>query len=321
MFRVTGSAAVTAPSPLTPAQLRVAGELLLLDEERPLADLSWAPELADWIDDALEHHRPYIRAERLWIGKSTISSVLGCEAHHDVGRGDFAWSSRTARGDIVHRAVAMAAAGSEAEPRDLAWASIDQAQLDGGGSLATWLRGLPEPQRVALVAEALPGIDSFITNWPPLKATWRPVPEYPVGAEIADGKVKVTGRVDLALGSNRVGLEGGLRRRRMLIELKSGRPNSDHRSEHLLYSLLETLKTGVAPFRAATYYLDDGTWVADTISKELLVVSGRRLIEATQRIIELADGRLPTRQAGWRCGFCPLASDCEERIRADGSPS
>ena len=139
---------------------------------------------------------------------------------------------------------------------------------------------------MALVADALPGIDSFLTNWSPLKSIWRPVPEYPVGAEIADGRVKVTGRVDLALGSNRVAPEGGLRRRRMLVDL-SGWPNSDHRAEHLLYALLETLKTGVAPFRAATYYLDEGTWVADTITKELLVLAGRRLIGATQRIIEL----------------------------------
>lgn len=206
----------------------------------------------------------------------------------------------------------------EAEPRDLAWAAIDQAQLDGGRSIAAWLRDLPESHRVALVAEALPGIDGFLSNWPSLKAAWRPVPEYPVGAEIADGRVKVTGGVDLALGNNRVGPGGGLRRRRMLIELKPGRPNSDHRAEHLLYALLETLKTGVAPFRAATYYLDDGRWVADSITKELLVVAGRRLIEATQRIVELADGSEPTRLVGWRCGFCPLAYNCRERLNAEG---
>lgn len=100
----------------------------------------------------------------------------------------------------------------------------------------------------------------------------------------------------------------------MLVDLKSGRLNADHRAEHLLYALLETLKTGVAPFRAATYYLDEGTWVADTITKELLVVAGRRLIDATQRIIELGDGREPTRQAGWRCGFCPLAEDCGTKV-------
>ena len=77
------------------------------------------------------------------------------------------------------------------------------------------------------------------------------------------------------------------------------------------FALLETLKTGVAPFRAATYYLDEGMWAVDTITKELLVVVGRRLVGATQRrIIELADGLEPRRQAGWGCGFCRLGESC-----------
>lgn len=298
---------------LNPAQQRVAEELLGLGQERPLADLSWGPELADWIDDALEDHANELGSERLWVGKGTISGVLGCEANHLAEREPFAWSPHIAKGEIVHRAVALAAAGSEAEPRDLAVAAIDQAQLGGSKSIASWLRTLPDNQRVALVAEALPGIDGFLTSWPPLRAAWRPVPEYPVGAEVGDGRVKVTGRVDLALGGNRVGPDNVLRRRRMLIELKTGRPNDDHRAEHLLYALLETLKTGVAPFRSATYYLDDGAWVSDDITKELLVVAGRRLVGAVQRIIELRTGRDPTRQAGWRCGFCPLADNCPER--------
>src|SRR4051812_20001733 len=87
---------------LTPAQQRVADELLALDDERPRADLSWASDVSDWIDNALEDHRPHIRGERLWIGKSAISGVLACEAHHVAERTDFVWSSRTARGDIVH---------------------------------------------------------------------------------------------------------------------------------------------------------------------------------------------------------------------------
>ncbi len=58
-----------------------------------------------------------------------------------------------------HRAVAITAAGSEAEPRDLAWAAVEQAQREGGRSIGSWLRGLTETERLALVAEALPGID------------------------------------------------------------------------------------------------------------------------------------------------------------------
>jgi hypothetical protein len=121
---------------LTPAQQRVADELLCLTEPRPVADPSWAPELQSWIEDAVADYVPRIRERRLWISKGLISSVLGCEANHQGGQGDFAWSPRTARGDIIHRAVALTAAGSQAEPRDLAWAAIDQAKAHGSRSLS-----------------------------------------------------------------------------------------------------------------------------------------------------------------------------------------
>lgn len=105
-----------------------------------------------------------------------------------------------------------------------------------------------------------------------------------------------------------------MRCRRLLIELKTGSPNPDHRAEHLTYSLLDTLQTGLAPWRAATCYLDAGTWVTDDITLELLRVAAGRLVTAVRRLIEL-DGRPPTRQAGWRCGSCTLAEGCAERLR------
>lgn len=302
---------------LTPTQQRVTEELLSLGEERPIVDPLWGSELADWIDDALIDHSPRVGPEQLWVSKGSISSVHSCETNHVLTKGDFAWSNEVAKGVVVHHAIALAAAGSGAPPRDLAYAALDQAERAGGKSLASWIRGRSDEERVALVAEAVVGIDGFLSAFPPLKAAWHPVPEFPVGATIADGRVRVTGRVDLALGNNRPGPDNVLRRRRMFIEVKTGRPRPEHRAEHLLYALLETLRSGVAPFRAATYYTAESTWVADDITKDLLVVAGIRLIEATQRLIELGDGREPNRRAGWRCRFCPLAEDCPERIRAD----
>lgn len=230
---------------------------------------------------------------------------------------DFAWTVEIAKGTVVHHAIALAAAGSDAPPRDLAYAAVHQAKTTGGRSLGRWLSDLSGEERVALVAEAVVGIDGFLDAFPPLKAAWHPVPEYPVAATIADGKVRVTGRVDLALGSNRPDRDNVLRRRRMFIEIKTGRPRPEHRAEHLLYALLETLRSGVAPFRSATYYTAEGNWVADDITKDVLAVAGMRLIGPTQRLIELGDGREPDRQAGWRCGFCPLAPGCAERLRAE----
>lgn len=301
---------------LTPVQQRVAGDLLALGEERPVADPSWGPELAAWIDDALVEHAPLVGPRQLWVSKGSIAGVLGCETHHLATKGDFAWTTDIAKGVVIHHSIALAAAGSQAPPRDLAYAAIDQARSAGGRSLGTWLRDLSEHETAALVAEAVVGIDGFLSAFPPLKAAWHPVAEFPVAATFAGGKVRVTGRVDLALGSNRPGPDRLLRRRRMLIEVKTGRPRAQHRAEHLLYALLETIKSGVAPFRSATYYTD-GTWVADDITEEVLMVAGRRLIDATQRLIELGDGRDPTKQPGWQCTFCPLAEQCPEKAAQD----
>ncbi len=158
---------------------------------------------------------------------------------------------------------------------------------------------------------------TFVSAWPCLDPGWELIPEYPVGADLVGGRVRVAGRVDLALGANQVELGNVIRRERVLIELRSGQPTTDHRAEHLLYALLETLGTGVAPWRAATFWLDQGTFLVDTITLELLTVAARRLVHAARRLIELGNGRPPTRQAGWRCSWCPLAEHCEERLRAN----
>ncbi len=301
----------------TLTQKRVSDELLGLGQERPLVDLSWAPELADWIDDALVPHSLRVGQDQLWITKGALAGVFGCEENYVHTKNDFEWSTEVAKGIIVHHAIALSAAGSEAPPRDLAYAAVRQAQSAGGRSLGAWLTGLSDEERVALVAEAVVGIDGFLSAFPALKASWNPVAEFPVAATIADGKVRVSGRVDLSLGSARTGGGSTLRRRRLFIEVKTGRPRAEHRAEHLLYALLETLRSGVAPFRAATFYTATQSWIADDITKELLVVVGRRLIEGTQRLVELGDGREPARHPGWRCGFCPLADTCPERIEAD----
>lgn len=296
-----------------PAQQRVADELLGIGQPRPIANLAWAIDVAESIDAALEGVVSHTADRPLWIGKGTVSGVLACEAGY-VAREAFEWSTKTARGEIIHRAIAMTAAGSASEPRDLAWAAVEQAQREGGRSIGSWLRGLTETERLALVIEALPGIDGFLTSWPPLLAAWHPVPEYPLGATLAGGRVKTSGRVDLALGNPRMDSDGFLRRRKVLIELKSGRPNLDHRAEHLFYGLLECLKSGIAPFRVATYYLDDNSWILDEITEELLRVAADRLVAAVRRLVELGEGRTPRTQVGWRCGFCTLVETCPQRL-------
>jgi len=276
-------------------------------------------ELAQWVDEALRRHAGHIQGERLFLGKAAIAGLLGCEARHLGPREDFRWSPRAARGEIVHRAVALALAGNKAESQGLVGAALDQAMATGTGGLSRWFSEQPETARAVVVTEAIPVVDAFVAAWPPIKPAWGLITEYPVMADLVGGRIRVAGRVDLVLGANRVGHDAVLRRKRVFIELKTGKPNPGHRADHLLYALLETLRTGVAPWRAATYWLDEGTLLVDTITMDLLVVAARRLIDAVERQIELSAGRPPTRQPGWRCDYCALAQDCDKRLGPEDS--
>jgi len=303
---------MSAPTVLNPLQKRVTEELLGIGEERPTADLSWAPELRAWLDESLTEHIPLVGPRQLWVTKRAMAGVLGCEARHLATQDDFAWSREIAKGVVVHHAVALVAAGSTAEPLVLADAGLDEARDKGGRSFRTWLNDQSEQQRLALVSVALADIDAFLAAFPPFHDGSNPVAEFPVRATIGGGKVRVSGRVDLALGSPRPGPDHSVRRDRLLLEIKSGEPRPEHRVEHLTYALLELLRSGIAPYRSATYYTASSTWVADDITLDLLVLAGSRLIDATKRLIELTNGREPTRRPGWRCGYCPLVEACPE---------
>jgi CRISPR/Cas system-associated exonuclease Cas4 (RecB family) len=303
---------MSAQTVLNPLQQRVADDLLGIGHERPAADLSWAPELRAWLDESLQEHIPLVERRQLWITKRAIAGALGCEARHLATQDDFEWSREIAKGVVVHHAVALVAAGSMADPLDLANAGLDEARDKGGQSLRSWLNDLTEQQRLALVSVAVAEIGAFLSGFPPMEAGWNPVAEFPIRATIGGGKVRVSGRVDLALGSPRPGPDHAVRRERLLLEIKSGRPQPEHRVEHVTYALLELLRSGIAPFRAATYYTTSSTWVADDITLDLLFLAGKRLIDATKRLIELSAGREPERRPGWRCGYCPLVKFCLE---------
>ncbi len=300
---------------LLPLQQAVADDLLDVGGERPIADLAWAQELSAWIEEDLADHASLVGPGQHRWGKGAIASILGCEAHHLASVGDFSWTSAIAKGTIVHQAIALVAAGSEAAPRDLAYAALDQAASAGNSSLRTWLDALADQEKVALVGECVVGIDGFLSAFPPLQAQWRPVAEWPVSATIAAGKVRIAGRVDLSLGAPRPGPEG-IERRRLIVEVKSGAPRPEHRADHLLYSLLDTLRSKIPPWRAATFYTQDGTWVADDITEELLVVAAGRLIDAVKRLIEVVYSRVPARRVGWRCQFCSIEPTCPARLHS-----
>jgi hypothetical protein len=183
---------------LTPLQQRVADDLLSLGVARPVAE-PWGEGLADWIKEALREHAGLIRGERLYLGKSAIAGVLACEARHVAPQEPFCWTRRTARGEIIHRAIALASAGEKSGPHELTAGALDEA-MAAGSSLGRWLGTQPGRTRVAVAAEAISGIEAFLSAWPPNGFGRGLVPEYPMAVDLLGGRVRVAGRVDLVLG-------------------------------------------------------------------------------------------------------------------------
>jgi hypothetical protein len=124
----------------------------------------------------------------------------------------------------------------------------------------------------------------------------------------------LSGRADLTLQRP----EGSLARK-LVIDLKTGGFSQGHLDDLRFYALLETLRLGTPPRLVATYYLDSGRFVPESVSEELVWSATARVIGAATRIVELR-GRgadlQPVYRPGPACRWCPLVSGCESARRA-----
>jgi CRISPR/Cas system-associated exonuclease Cas4 (RecB family) len=125
-----------------------------------------------------------------------------------------------------------------------------------------------------------------------------------------DGPIVLSGKVDLVLGRP-VGTES----RKVIIDLKTGRPAHRHREDLRFYALVETLRTGVPPRRLASFYLDVGQPVIEDVTPAVLRTAVRRTLDGVNALIELTvEGRVPVKRAGLTCRWCPLNETCDEGL-------
>ena len=120
-------------------------------------------------------------------------------------------------------------------------------------------------------------------------------PQLPTGAglrtqervlvSLAGGRVLLSGRPDLA-----VGRPGQHRTGVLIVEAKSGRFRPAHLEELRFYALLEALRWGVAPFRAAVWCLGEGRIDVLDIDADLVWSEALRVGDAITRLTRLAAG-------------------------------
>ena len=293
---------------LNPAQLEVLEQLGSTPENRPTFPDELRTDLRVAIESTVGEALPEDRS--VFVNKHALSQVHGCEAKYlDEEEHDrFSWTVPIARGSVAHKAIELGVNWSgEPLPSELVDEAIARLENSEVG-IAEWIQQIDAAERAELRSEAIDRVTKFFECWPPLDPKWRPVAESRVRAELCDGKVILQGKVDLTLGRAQ-GLTAG----KVLIDLKTGGFSPSHLDDLRFYALVETLRVGTPPRRLASYYLDQGTFVAEDVTEPIIESTVARVTDGVLKIVELTrHQRPPTKHPGPPCTWCDLLDECPE---------
>jgi CRISPR/Cas system-associated exonuclease Cas4 (RecB family) len=297
---------VSEPEGLTPVQLKTqdalrrTGDPLVFDQDL-IADVRTEMRVA--LDEFAERLQPN---QEVFVSKHKIATVLDCEEHH-MAPDEFEWTPATAKGQVAHRAIQlMLSWRGEPSPTDL----VDEAMarlVDEERGIGAWMAGLSQGDEADLRGQSVVRVTQFAEGFPPLDKRSNPVTEAAVRWPL-DGPILLQGKVDLMMGRPE-----GNESRKVIIDLKTGRPSPRHRQDLGFYALLETLARSVPPRKVATFYLDSSEAQVEDVSERLLRTAVRRTLDGINAIVELeSEGRPPVKRPGTSCRWCPLADGCDE---------
>ncbi len=300
---------------MTPAQEGILDELLAV--ENPALRRRFDPGLAAGLRAEIERGlAPW--AEMVAPGTSSVVSKYplhqahSCEGLWAAGeRRPFAWTVSMVKGRVAHEAIQLSIVSPEVgAPLELIEGAVN-ALMDRDRQAGPFLKSLPAPEIARLKGEANDAVVKFLSDWPPISPAWFPRVESPVRVDLCDGRILLSGKLDFALGRPR-GTEG----RVVIIDFKTGGAYAQHAEELRFYALLETLRSGVPPFRVAAYYLDAGTFSVEDVTEDTLASAVRRTVDGARKIIELRAGRrTPDLTPGGWCRGCPARGECDPGMK------
>jgi hypothetical protein len=303
---------------LTPTQQRVCIELLDLGGDRPEFDRQVAARLRNELEsrarsalaaaaaDGLNPARPV-----LTLSKRTLAFVHQCERLLITEqREPFVWAAATACGTVAHKAIELGIhVEQRLSPSRLVALAVDRLIDDDQGP-ARWLLTATESEQAEVRSAAVDAVTKFDDSFPPIQVGWRPRVESRLRLSLADGRIELSGKVDLALGQARP-TANGAEARTMIIDLKTGGRGAHHAADLRFYALLETMRVGVPPFRLASFYLDAGEWRSEDVDEDMLWATARRTSDGIERLVDLhLAGREPTETAGGQCRWCRARAEC-----------
>jgi hypothetical protein len=298
---------------LNPAQQEVLDLLGATPDERPTFPQTLRTELKaeleialDWVADIIPDD------EDLYVGKRALNLAMSCEDGYlaDLAQ-DFEWSVPSARGTLTHKAIELSIHWQrEIVPLDLVDEVLAKLEFNDD-NLAHWYQGLDGTDRAELRSEINNRLVAFLECWPPLQSRWRPTVESGVRAEIARGKVTLSGKVDLALG-RATGTQAG----KVIVDLKTGKLSQTHRDDLRFYALLDAIRIGTPPRMVASYYLDRAEFTPEAITEDVLSATVDRVSDGVGRIAAIRfGGAEPEVRPGPSCRWCPKLGICEPGTR------
>lgn len=294
----------TASEQLNPAQQAVIA--LLGKAPGGVAwDAGVADDLRSELYEATDALAEQLGDEMIWISKHGLSGLHGCETHHLATEGKFSWTVQNVRGTIAHKAIELSIHWDGAAPPVTLVREAVARVGNSDQSASRFIQELTDADMAELRGECTDLVSKFVESFPPLKAAWRPVTESKSRFDLAEGKIVLSGKVDLTLGQS-IGMEPN----KVIIDLKSGRRHQSHVDDLRFYALLETLKLGVPPRKVASYYLDEARAQTEEITEAGLRAALARTIDGIHKAVELKQGRAPNVQPGPPCRWCPVSPDC-----------
>lgn len=307
-------AALVDTDTLSAAQLRVLNELMAV--ERPELRVEYGPEVREAFRDQIDEVvgpllEPLVGKgdEPFFVRKRTLTQIHGCELHYRASVDEpFLWTIPSARGQVAHGALSVySSLEGEPVPRELVDHAIQRIiDGDGWGSPKELLQSADRFQLAELRASATDAVTKFIEGWPPIQPWMNLTTETAADAFACDGRLKLRGVADLIMGT-----PFQRRAQRLVIDLKTGSPYNNHLDDLRYYALVHLLRSGIPPFRVASYYLDSCEWVMEDVTHETLQVAARRLTDGVRKMVEVLHHREPSMTSCSACRFCPLSGSCE----------
>lgn len=313
----------------TPARQRLADELLGWGAPRPAVDVGLVADLRDQLESglaAIGEDLDDVAAQQkrghLLVTKSRLDHAV-CDGLQLDAR-PFEHTRASVRGILAHAVIERDwDLARQVAPHDVvAEVWHDQASRRPGdpSSLSAWMNAQDAEDAAELRDELAELAHGFREVWPelPPEIVERRA-EQPQVVSLAGGRVRLFGRPDLVLDSRR----RDDRARALVVDLKTGRPRSEHdRHELRFYALLVTLATGVPPFRWATYYVTEGRHDAEDLRAETLAATARRVVDTVGQLVRLAafgdevpEEALRLRGGSW-CFMCLREDTCEVAAQA-----